>query len=304
MLRETGKSADEMLSTLKALPEPSLQSSSAPTQGQCTNLPSGPTHAYDRTGAVNYANAHAYNYNPDYPNYDDGSHGDCTNFVSQAIYEGGNASMAIPDPLPAPSPGGQLGWYLLNETQRATDWNDVSGFYDFVTHPYVWDEGPEGCGVTIDDLMPGDVIQYGDGTTWYHAVIVVEINDGIPYVASHSPNISPVAYNRFDYFGNYSDIRFIRIEQSKGNPPVKARIDQGSDDAGTNPTPCTFSATDNEVYLGTCFSGGNITSGFRFANIQIPRRANIKYAYLIFTVDGDYTVPISVNFLGKQRGIH
>jgi hypothetical protein len=302
MLRETGKSADEILRTMKALPESSLQSASTQTQVQCTNLPSGPTHAYDRTGAVNYANAHANNYNPDYPDYDDGSHGDCTNFVSQSIYEGGNASMTIPDPLPSPSGNGQLGWYLLNETQRATDWNDVSGFYDFVTHPYVWDEGPEGCDVTIGDLMPGDVIQYGDGTTWYHAVIVVEIRDGIPYVASHSPNISPVAYNRFDYFGNYSDIRFIRIEQSKGNPPVKAKIDQGSDDAGTNPTPCTFSATDNEVYLGTCFSGGNITSGFRFTNVQIPKRAHIKYAYLIFTVDGDYTVPISVNLFGEATG--
>lgn len=302
VLRETGKSTDEMLRTMRALPEPSLQSASTQAQVQCTNLPAGPSHAYDRGGAVNYANEHASNYNPDYPSYDDGTHGDCTNFVSQAIYEGGNASMAIPDPLPSPSPNGQVGWYLLNDTQRASAWNDVSALYDFITHPYSWDEGPEGCDVTINDLMPGDIIQYGDGSTWYHSVIVVEIKDGIPYVASHSPNISPIAYNSFDYFGNYSDIRFIRIEQSKGNPPVKAKIDRGSDDAGTNPTPCSFSSTDNEVYFGACFGGGDITSGFRFNNIQIPRNAHIKYAYLTFTVDGAYTVPVNVQIYGEANG--
>ncbi|MBI5840759.1 MAG: amidase domain-containing protein [Chloroflexi bacterium] len=305
MLRQTGKSTDEMLRTLKASPRPSLQSASTQTESLCILPDDDSIHAYDRAGAVNYALEHAAkeNYNPDYPDYDDGAHGDCTNFVSQAIYEGGNASMAIPDPLPSPSPNGQVGWYLLNDTQRASAWNDVGALHDFITHSYSWDEGPEGCSdnVTINDLMLGDVIQYetnGDDI-WDHSVIVVGFDGaGDPLVASHSPNIPTTHYTNFDY----NTMRFIRIERSDGNPPVKAKIEINSDDAGTNPTGCAFSSSDNEVYLGACFGGGDITSGFRFNNIQIPRNAHIKYAYLTFTVDGTYTVPVSVKVFGEAVG--
>ncbi|MBI5840647.1 MAG: M23 family metallopeptidase, partial [Chloroflexi bacterium] len=77
-------------------------------------------------------------------------------------------------------------------------------------------------------------------------------------------------------------------------------IIQGSDDGGINPTdPCYFSVTDNEVYLGACFNGEDITSGFRFQNVQIPRNANIESAYLNFTVDGTYTTPIQVQIYGE-----
>jgi hypothetical protein len=59
-------------------------------------------HDYYWDAAAQYALDHAekINYNPNYPDYDDDVHGDCTNFVSQAIYEGGNASLEIPSPLP------------------------------------------------------------------------------------------------------------------------------------------------------------------------------------------------------------
>jgi len=222
ILRETGKSASDMLDAVKAsLPEPSVQSANAQAQVQCPNLPSGPTHAYDRTDAVTYALDHADStkFNPDYPDYTN-SGGDCTNFVSQAIYEGGNASMAIPSPLPYPDVGG-YGWYLLNDMQRVADWDDVSGFYDFVTHPYSWDEGPEGCDVSIDNLMPGDVIQYWNGSTWNHSVIVVEIRDGIPYVASHTPDKADIPYNDYDslvvtqIFDTFISSRVRGILQSK-----------------------------------------------------------------------------------------
>ena len=319
MLRKMGKSTDEilratdkMLSTIKASPRSTAQSSNAETALAYT-VPDDPSsHPYDRAGAVTYALQHYQNYNPDYPTYY-GQGGDCTNFVSQSIYEGGNASMFIPSPLPDPSPNGQAGWYLLNDTQRASAWNDVGFFYTFATNeswiePYspggeYYGEGPEGYEVdNINQLMLGDVIQYqwDDGNdVWDHAVIVVNIVDGIPYVASHTEDVQSKPYT---YFEPYKAIRFIHIERSNGNPPVKTKIDQGSDDAGTNPTPCTFSATDNEVYLGACFSGGDITSGFRFNNVQIPRSAHLKYAYLTFTVDGTYTVPVNVQIYGEATG--
>lgn len=76
-------------------------------------------------------------------------------------------------------------------------------------------------------------------------------------------------------------------------------ISQGSDDGGTNPGDCAFYNTDNEVYLGACFGGGDITSGFRFQNVQIPRNANIESAYVNFTVDGTYITPIQVQIYGE-----
>jgi len=319
MLRKMGKSTDEilrvmdkMLSTMKASPSPTAPSNNAETMPALV-VPSDPSsHTYDRAGAVTYALQHYQDYNPDYPTYY-GQGGDCTNFVSQAIYEGGNASMFIPSPLPDPSPNGQAGWYLLNDTQRASAWNDVGFFYAFATseswiEPYspggeYYGEGPEGYEVdNINQLMLGDVIQYqwDDGNdVWDHAVIVVDIIDNIPYVASHTEDVQSKPYT---YFEPYKAIRFIHIERSNGNPPTKVKIDQGSDDAGTNPTPCTFSSTDNEVYLGACFGGGDITSGFRFNNIQIPRNAHIKYAYITFTVDGTYTVPVNVQIYGEANG--
>jgi hypothetical protein len=260
---------------------------------------------------VNYALGHAAvaNYNTDYPNYDDGEHGDCTNFVSQAVYEGGNASMSIPDPLPAPDPGGQSGWYLLNFMQRATDWNDVGGFYDFVTNYAYPTEGPEGYelapvpeGQVPAGLMLGDVIQYeADGdTTWDHSAIVVGFDgSGDPLVASHSPNIPQI---HFMNVVAHIKTRFIHIERSDGYPPVKTEIRQDSDDAGTNYFSCSFSIRDNEIYLGTCSTGGNITSGFRFINIQIPKNAIIKYAYITYTVDGPFTLPVDVQIYGEDSG--
>lgn len=313
LLKQTRKSPAEMLQSMKSFPEPASRNTLLQSSFSCNLYPDESTHTYQRDGAVAYAVAHAAkpNYNPDYPDYDDGVYGDCTNFVSQALYEGGNVSMAIPDPLPPPSPQGQLRWYLLDDTRRASAWNDVGALHDFITHPYAWNEGPEGCEASIDEIDVGDIIQYewndlkegpDNYVIWDHSVIVIKFIDSTPYVASHSPNVEEAPYNYFDYFGNYEDIRFIHIERSDGYSPIKSKVEQNSDDGGTNPSGCLFSSSDNEVYLGSCSGGGNITSGFRFNHIHIPRRAEIKYAFVIFTVDGTYTNALEVQIYGEDSG--
>jgi len=83
---------------------------------------------------------------------------------------------------------------------------------------------------------------------------------------------------------------------------IQIAISLGSDDGGTNPGDCAFSNTDNEVYLGACFNGGDITSGFRFQNVPIPPNANIENAYIRFTVDGQYTAPIHVQIDAEASG--
>ena len=314
-LRRTGKSTEEMLNRLNTMEAPQVSGPSGESAGAETAslLPADPSsHAYDRAGAVAYAVAHGAEgtYNPDYPSYDDGNNGDCTNFVSQALYEGGNVSMFIPNSLPPPSDIGEEGWYLLNEKQRGRYWNDVGAFYDFVTQSYqFWDEGPEGTvfpavplGQWPAGLMVGDVIQYNEemDAFWEHAVIVVgfDLNNGEPIVASHSPNFSQV---NFKDVVLYEQMRFIHIERSDGNRPIKVEITQGSDDAGTN-LACTFSTTRNEVYLGACSNGNSVDSGFQFRNVQIPQGAQIKYAYFIFTVDGTYTVPLELKIDAETTG--
>ena len=231
MLRQTGISTNELLSTMQASPRLASHTDGLEAKFSC-NLPyDASTLAYERyddsgdadelDGAVNYALAHIApeDYNPNYPNYDDGEHGDCTNYVSQAIYEGGWASMAYCDPeihsYCNPEEGSTSGWYYTDPTHRASAWNDVGQFYTFIVNesPSLFNEGPEGCETTVDNLMLGDVIQYeqeGDNI-WDHAVIVVDIIGGTPYVASHSENIGPVPYTHFDWFGD--SVRGIHIER-------------------------------------------------------------------------------------------
>lgn len=77
-------------------------------------------------------------------------------------------------------------------------------------------------------------------------------------------------------------------------------VSAGADDAGPNPvTSCSYATTWNEIYLGRC-TGTSIVSGFRFANITLPRGTGIAQAYLVFTVDGIYITPITVAFYGEN----
>lgn len=210
IFRETGVTAEELLSTMRPVLLPSGVKQQA--QFPCNLVPDESTHDYNREDAVNYALKYAES--PNSLNYyyfseDEQLGGDCTNFVSQAIYEGGKASMSIP-PTPEQGIGGTQ-WYYFDVNNRARAWTYVDGLHDFITHPYAWSEGPEGCEASIDQIAMGDVIQYetnGDDT-WDHAVIIVEIQNGIPYVASHSPNFSREPYTYF----TYSDIRFIHLER-------------------------------------------------------------------------------------------
>jgi len=326
MLRKNDTPIDEVLQTMKESPLPSLRIASLQTEFSCGLPADDSTHSYNREGAVNYALTHVVNYNPNYPSYDsDPRFGDCTNFVSQALYEGGNVSMAFcstSGPYCSTGSDGNLGWFFESESFRASAWTHVGKFHEFVLDPIAtqsagWTEGPEGCEVdNIAYLDIGDVIQYEWGDNdgeWDHAVIIVGFENGVPLIASHSENVGPELYTYF----SYQDIRFIHIERSDGysNAPTStptptlppsqttnSSITQGSNDGGINPTPCEFTLEDNEVYLEACFDGGDITSGFRFENIQVPRNANIENAYVRFTVDGEYTTPIQVQINGEASG--
>ena len=93
---------------------------------------------------------------------------------------------------------------------------------------------------------------------------------------------------------------------AEGNPPesptaitIEVPITAGSDDAGLHYDDCEFSTAHNELYLGLCSTGDEITSGMRFANVPIPRHAVIQEAHVRFTVDGPFVDDITVNFYGE-----
>ena len=148
--------------------------------------------------------------------------------------------------------------------------------------------------------MQFDWLQNG---TWDHSAIVVDIVGGIAYIASHTTDYRAAPYN----LQTNTKYRFIHIERSNGYPPVKAKITAFVDDAGENPIYSPYycgtgSTYYPEVYFGKCPDGSSVDSGFQFKNVQIPKGAQIKYAYITFTVDGTYTVPIEVKIDGEKTG--
>jgi Putative amidase domain len=331
MLRQKGKSSneilrvtDEILRTMKATQRPSAGASKIDMAFAVPYDPS--SHDYYRDGAVKYALDHWSSslelYNPNYYRFSN----DCQNFVSQALYEGGNITMFIPDPDNL-TPGGP-GWYYLDYLDPGTNhvgggWVDVGLFYTRVTDPgEAWSEvfnaGPEGIDITLpeNDQVPpelslGDVIQYdwGKDGSWDHAAIVVEFVNNVPYVATHTTDHYKSPYT-LQANTNY---RFIHIVRSNGYPPIKAETTFAADDAGGNPIdPCPNTNSDvGNNYLGGCFNGNSngVTSGFLFRNIEVPPGAQIKYAYVTFTTDGPYTVrqedpgfyyPIWVHIYGEN----
>jgi len=129
----------------------------------------GVWHAYNRTAAVQYADAWASNTqtlrNPAWGNFDPpNGNGDCTNYVSQVIYAG----------APQMDNTGSYQWYYYGYNNRAPSWTDVSSLYTYLINN-TW-TGPYGAVITnACALRGGDVIQLKSGSTWFHSLVVVAV---------------------------------------------------------------------------------------------------------------------------------
>jgi hypothetical protein len=203
VLSETGMSKEGMID--------SLDQSYEKFNEEINNKPSETTpsvpvplisYNYNRSGAVSYAHQYAYNYNSAYHDF---TNNDCTNFVSQAIHEGGGISEE--------DDGGQwYGWYYSSAANYASAWTGVQQLYDFITVPAGWNEGPTGYSATsIWSMATGDVIQYKwpGSNYWGHSVIVVTRTSGDPIVtvAAHDIDHDYYPYSYYIYGG----IRYIHI---------------------------------------------------------------------------------------------
>jgi hypothetical protein len=230
-MKKTGLSKTDLLSEQAITPPAGLSQNllaggkvalSNPT---LCSLPADPSiHPYNSSGAITYAHRWAtapHPYNPKYYDFTT-SGGDCTNFISQAILEGSNATMAFGG---AHGPG-QSGWYYYSPSDYASAWTGVEFLHRFITNPAnynSWSSGPEGCDVQQYLAYPGDLIQYDwqpDGI-WDHSVIIVSETQTGPsqwydYVAGHTPDVDNYPYTNFSYNHPNMVERYIHIDRIDG----------------------------------------------------------------------------------------
>lgn len=154
---------------------------------------------YNRDMAVDYAHRWAFGRNPLYYNFN-GMGGDCTNFASQVMFNGCGVMNYKPT----------FGWYYSNINNRSPSWSGVQFLFNFLTKNE--GVGPFAKQVTIDDILPGDIIQLSFTPGHFeHSPVVVDVgnpasSDNI-LVATHSYDSD---YRPLDTY-NWLDIRFLHI---------------------------------------------------------------------------------------------
>jgi Putative amidase domain len=134
--------------------------------------------AYDGAAAAAYADTYWQNYNPAWPSFANNG-GDCTNFVSQALYRGGIA-MRLSPPY-----SGNAAWYMLQNHKHhwsyALPWINAQDQSIFalqhlpgVTQVASYYAVPPGQAVA-DNATQGDIVLYdwnNDGVFDHEAIVV------------------------------------------------------------------------------------------------------------------------------------
>jgi len=161
------------------------------------------TKEYNRERAVEYARKYAFSQNPIFGNFR-GIGGNCTNFVSQAIYAGSCVMNYTPT----------YGWYYISLDDRAPAWTGVDYFYNFITANS--GVGPYGIDVGLDQTEVGDVIQLAKNEGgFYHTLLIVGFDGEDPLVAAQTDD----AYARPLSTYSYDYARYIKILGVRLNVP-------------------------------------------------------------------------------------
>ena len=153
---------------------------------------------YIRQNAIEYAKQWAYARNPNYYNFDPVG-GDCTNFVSQCIYQGSKVMNYS-----------QYGWYYKNGNNKSPSWTGVEYLHKFLVNNK--GVGPYAENSTIYSIEEGDVIQLSfDGNSFAHTLLVIQ-TDNNPnllntLIASHTFDAYAKSISLYDF----KKIRYIHI---------------------------------------------------------------------------------------------
>lgn len=156
---------------------------------------------YLRERAVEYAKKYAFSQNPLFGNFR-GIGGNCTNFVSQAIY----AASCVMNYTPT------FGWYYISLDDRSPSWTGVDYFYDFMTSNAGL--GPFAREVSADETEIGDVIQLGrEADGFYHTLLIVGYDGDDPLVAAQTDDAYARPLSTYTYdFSRFLKIDGVRIE--------------------------------------------------------------------------------------------
>ena len=160
---------------------------------------------YLRERAVTYAKKYAFGQNPIFGNFR-GIGGNCTNFVSQAIYAGSCVMNYTPT----------FGWYYISLDDRSPSWTGVQFFYNFMTANE--GVGPFGKEVGLDEIEVGDVIQLGNNSNgFYHTLLVVGFEGEDPLVAAQTDDAFRRPLSTYTYdFSRFIKILGVRVEANVG----------------------------------------------------------------------------------------
>ena len=154
---------------------------------------------YNRERAVEYAKRYAFSQNPVFASFR-GIGGNCTNFVSQALYAGTCVMNYTKT----------FGWYYVSLDDRSPSWTGVEYFYNFITSNN--DVGPFGRKVGPDEVEVGDIIQLGRETDgFYHTLLIVGFDGEDPLVAAQTDD----AYERPLSTYTYDFARYIKIDGAR-----------------------------------------------------------------------------------------
>ena len=152
---------------------------------------------YNRKKAIDYAYKWSLARNPKYYNYDNLGW-DCTNFVSQCIFEGSKIMNYSKN----------FGWYYINANNKSPSWTGVEFLYNYLTRNSTL--GPIGIKTSKNNVEEGDIIQLSfDNRIFSHSLFITKIVGESIYVATHTDDNLNKALNLY----NYKDIRFIHIEK-------------------------------------------------------------------------------------------
>ncbi len=156
---------------------------------------------YNRENAAAYAKKYAFSQNPVFGNFA-GIGGNCTNFVSQAIYAGTCVMNYT----------ATFGWFYISMNERSPSWTGVDFFYSFITQNQ--GIGPYGEAVEADNLEIGDVIQLGrEADGFYHTLLIVGFEENDILVAAQTDNayMRPLSSYTYD-FARYIKILGARVD--------------------------------------------------------------------------------------------
>jgi len=149
---------------------------------------------YNRQKVKQYAGKWAYLRNPKYYDYELIG-GDCTNFVSQCVFEGSKIMNY-----------NKLGWYYKNANDKSASWTGVEYLYKFLVNNK--GVGPFAEKGNLEKAEVGDIIQLSfDGIKFAHSLVIINKDDKDIYIATHTFD----AYNKPISKYIYKDIRLIHI---------------------------------------------------------------------------------------------